>query len=162
MTRIALVGFSHGGGIALMSALAKHQVQKVCSIAGSYLCGIVRQTTQDDRYKEFFLKFLREEINTSGTRSPGAEACIGQLLERFNEYDPVKNVKALVNKDILILGGWRDPYSTLEDHILPVFRALQSNGAEKLHIEILDADHSFMTVRDDLYLRIISWIKGLA
>jgi cephalosporin-C deacetylase-like acetyl esterase len=162
MTRIALVGFSYGGGIALMSALVERQVQKVCSIAGAYLCRIARQTVQDDRYKEFFLNFLQEETTTSGTRSPGAEACISQLLERFNEYDPVKNVKALVNKDILILGGWRDPYSTLEDHILPVFRALQSNGAEKLHIELLDADHSFKTVRDDLYIRIITWIKGLA
>jgi hypothetical protein len=72
----------------------------------------------------------------------------------------VKNVKALVTKDILILGGWRDPYSTLEDHILPVFRALQSSGAKKLHIEILDADHSFIKVRDDLSQHIITWIKG--
>jgi acetyl esterase/lipase len=160
MTRIALAGFSYGGGIALMSALAEHQVQKVGSIAGAYLCGIARQTDQDERFKEFFLSFLRDEIATSGTRSPGAEACISQLLERFDEYDPVKNVKALVTKDILILGGWRDPYSTLEDHILPVFRALQSSGAGKLHIEILDSDHSFKTVRDDLSQHIITWIKG--
>jgi uncharacterized protein len=159
LTRIALVGFSYGGGIALMSAFAEHQVQKVGSIAGAYLCGIARRTAYDDRYKEFFLNFLREEINTSGTRSPGAEACISQILERFDGYDPVKNVKALVTKDILILGGWRDPYSTLEDHILPVFRALQSSGAEKLHIEILDSDHSFNTVRDDLSQIIIAWIK---
>jgi alpha/beta superfamily hydrolase len=85
MTRIALVGFSYGGGIALMSTLVERQVQKVCSIAGVYLCRIAMQTTQDVRYKKFFLNYLREEITTSGTRSPGAEAYIGQLLDRFDK-----------------------------------------------------------------------------
>jgi hypothetical protein len=71
----------------------------------------------------------------------------------------VKNVKELVTRDILIIGGSRDQESILEVHVLPIFRALQSNGAEKLSIEIFDADHSFETVREALAQRVIAWIK---
>jgi pimeloyl-ACP methyl ester carboxylesterase len=64
-TRIALVGYSYGGGIALISALATPQIQKVAYIAGAHLCEIARQAAQNDRFKEFFLNLLQEEITTS-------------------------------------------------------------------------------------------------
>ena len=160
LTKISLIGYSFGGGIALTSALTLPQVHKVAYIGGAHLCGIANQAAQDSRFKEFFLSLLQDDINTSGTRSPGAEACLLELQEKADDYDPVANVDKLVTRDILIIGGWRDQQATIEDHILPIFRALQRNGAKNVGIEIYDSDHSFENVRVTLALRVIDWIKA--
>jgi len=158
--RIALVGYSYGGGIAFMSAIANPGIHGVASIGGAYLCEIARLSAQDDSYRKSFQDFLQGEISTSRARSPGAEACIRELLERLDDYDPVINVKKLVNRDILIIGGSRDPNSTLEGHILPIYRALQNGGVKNLSIEIYDVDHSFEATREALARRVIAWMKA--
>jgi len=157
---IALVGYSYGGGIALMSAIANPGIHRVVSIGGAYLCEIARLCAQNDSYRQSFLGFLRDQIAASAARSPGAEACTRELQERLAKYDPVINVEKLATRDILMIGGSRDRESTLEVHVLPIFRALQSSGAKNLSIEIYDADHSFETTRETLAQRVIAWMKG--
>jgi hypothetical protein len=71
----------------------------------------------------------------------------------------VKHAEALSYKDVLIIGGWRDQESTVEHHILPIYRALQRHGAKQVQIEIFDADHSLANLRSQLADRIVSWLK---
>jgi surfactin synthase thioesterase subunit len=82
-----------------------------------------------------------------------------EVFADMDKYDLVKHAEALSNKDILIIGGWRDQENTVEHHILPLFRALQRHEAKEVQIEIFDADHSFTNVRSQLAGRIVSWLK---
>jgi surfactin synthase thioesterase subunit len=77
----------------------------------------------------------------------------------IDKYDLVKHAEALSNKDILIIGGWRDQENTVEHHILPLYRALQRHEAKQVQIEIFDTDHSFTNVSGQLADRIVSWLK---
>jgi surfactin synthase thioesterase subunit len=61
-------------------------------------------------------------------------------------------------KDILLIGGWQDQEITVEDHILPLYRALQKSKAERVRIEVFDTDHSFVNVKNELMNLIVSWI----
>jgi surfactin synthase thioesterase subunit len=81
------------------------------------------------------------------------------MLADVDKYDLVKHAQALSCKEILMIGGWRDQEADLENHILPLFRALQRHGAKQVQIEILDADHSFTNERSQLADRIVSWLK---
>jgi DNA-binding LacI/PurR family transcriptional regulator len=82
-----------------------------------------------------------------------------ELLANVDKYDLVKHAQELSCKDILMIGGWRDQEADMEHHILPLFRALQRNGAKEVQIEIFDTDHSFTNVRSQLADRIVSWLR---
>jgi surfactin synthase thioesterase subunit len=98
-------------------------------------------------------------ISESGFRGSKAEELFAEVFTDMDKYDLVKHAEALSYKDVLIIGGWRDQESTVEHHILPLFRALQRHGAKQVQIEIFDADHSFVNVRSQLADRIVSWLK---
>jgi len=105
------------------------------------------------------LKMVDQCISESGFRGSKAEELFAEVFTDMDKYDLVKHAEALSYKDVLIIGGWRDQESTVEHHILPLFRALQRHGAKQVQIEIFDADHSFVNVRSQLADRIVSWLK---
>jgi pimeloyl-ACP methyl ester carboxylesterase len=159
LTRISLVGYSFGGGVALISALSNPAIQKVATIAGANLCEIARQCVQNKDYRKSFLKGLQKDISDSGTNSPGAEACEADLQERLLEYDPVINMDKLIDRDILMVAGSRDTSATLEDHILPIYSSLQRGGSKKASLEIYDCGHNFIDFRETLAQRVVDWIR---
>jgi ketosteroid isomerase-like protein len=59
----------------------------------------------------------------------------------------------------LLIGGWQAKQSTLEGNILPLVRALQSYGAEKVKKVILNDNHSFKNKRTELVSTVISWLQ---
>jgi len=92
-------------------------------------------------------------------RGMGGKASHEWLLKNRRNYDIVECAKELSTKKILLIGGWRDQSIVLEDHILPLFRALQKYSAENSKIEVYDTDHSFEGYKDRLTDDILSWIK---
>ena len=58
-----------------------------------------------------------------------------------------------------MFGGWQDKVVTVEDHVLPLYRSLQKQGAESTEIYVFDTDHSFENVREALRSKIILWLK---
>ncbi len=157
---IAVIGYSYGGGMALLGSLNAPAVRRVVVIAGGNLSEVGRMMQQSDGFKRTVLKMVDQGISDSGSRGSKAEELFAEIFADMDKYDLVKHVEALSCKDVLIIGGWRDQENTIEHHILPLFRALQRHGAKQVQIEILDADHSFMDVRNQLADRIVSWLKG--
>ena len=92
-------------------------------------------------------------------RGLGGKQTVDDLLAKADKYDLVINAKALATRSLLIIGGWKDQESTLENHVLPFIRALQSHGAENLSKIILDDDHSFKNKRSELTATVISWLR---
>jgi len=156
---ITVIGYSYGGGMALLGSLNDPAVRRVVYIAGGNLSEVGRMMQQSDEFRQAILKAVDQGICDSGFRGPKAEKLFAEVFADMDKYDLVKHAKALYNKDILIIGGWRDQENTIEHHILPLFRALQRHGAKQVQIEIFDADHSFTNVRSQLADRIVSWLK---
>ncbi|MCJ7430325.1 alpha/beta fold hydrolase [Candidatus Bathyarchaeota archaeon] len=158
-SRITIIGYSFGGGMALLGSLNDPAARRVVYIAGGNLSEVGRMMQQSDEFRRAVLKMVDQCISESGFRGSKAEELFAEVFTDMDKYDLVKHAEALSYKDVLIIGGWRDQESTVEHHILPLFRALQRHGAKQVQIEIFDADHSFVNVRSQLADRIVSWLK---
>lgn len=157
---ITIIGYSYGGGMALLGSLYDPVARRVVSIAGANLSEIGRMMQQSDEFRQFVETSLDKDLSDSGFRSPKAKELFAEVFADIDKYDLIKHAEGLSCKDILIIGGWRDQQATIEHHILPLFRALQKHGAKQVQIETFDTDHSFGNVRDKLAEKIISWLKS--
>jgi dienelactone hydrolase len=158
-SNITVVGWSYGGGMALLGSLNDPTVRRVVYIAGGNLSEVARMMKQNVEFKQEIFKMVDKGISDSCFSSLPAEDLFAEVFADMDKYDLPKHAEALSNKDILIIGGWRDQENTIEHHTLPLFRALHRHGARQVQIEIFDTDHSFMDVRRQLADRIISWLK---
>ena len=159
-TNLFIAGYSYGGNIALMGSLNNHSLKKVISIGGADLSVIARMIKNDENFRKYFESTIDERrSNSEMVRCQAGKAMSEELIATMDHYDIVKHAKKLANKDILLIGGWQDIQSTLEGHILPLYRALQDNEAQNIEIVVFNDDHSFKSVREDLALKIISWVK---
>ena len=155
---IALVGYSFGGGMALLGSLSDVSVRRVVDIAGGNLGEAGRMMKQSDEFRRAIEKSIEDGASNPGFRANPKEI-ITELLANIDKYDLVKHAGGLSGKDILIIGGWRDQEADIEHHLLPLFRALWRHGAKHVQIETFDSDHSFTNVRSQLADRIVSWLK---
>jgi len=159
-TNLFIAGYSYGGNIAIMGSLNNPSIKKVISIAGADLNEIARMIKNDENFRKYFETTMEQRrLNSEMVRSQSGKAMAEELISTMDQYDFVKNAKELAQKDILLIGGWLDEQSTLEGHILPLYRALQKNDAKNLEIEMFNDNHSFKNVREALANKIISWIK---
>jgi dienelactone hydrolase len=156
---IAVAGYSFGGGMALLASLKEPAVRRVAYVAGGDLSEVARMMQQNAEFRRQTLKMIDQSISDSRFSSLSAEKVFVEVFKNMDKYDLVKHAKELSSKDILIIGGWRDQENIIEHHILPLYRALQASGAKQVQIEILDADHSFTNLRDQLAQKIASWLR---
>ena len=157
---ISLIGYSYGGGMALLGSLHDKSVRKVCSIGGGDLSVVARMIEQNPEFRKFHRQFLDDCMsNSTVSRGLGGNASHEWLLKYRDDYDLKKFADKLSKKDILLFGGWRDYTSSIEDHILPLYRSLQKHKAENLEIHVFETDHSFNNVKAVLISKIINWLK---
>ncbi|NTV51349.1 MAG: hypothetical protein HGA69_00735 [Desulfobulbaceae bacterium] len=67
---------------------------------------------------------------------------------------------ALANRDILLIGGWNDMNVIIEQHILPLYRALVDVKARKVQIAAFQDDHAFERSREELAATVVHWVKS--
>jgi len=156
---ITVIGWSYGGGIALLGSLNKPTVRRMVYIAGGNLSEVGRMMQQSSEFERAILKMTDQSISESCFNSLPAEELFAEVFANMNKCDLVKHAKALSDRDILIIGGWRDKGNTIEHHILPLYRALQKHGAKQVQIEMFDTDHPFTNARNQLADRIVSWLR---
>jgi len=145
--------------MAVLGALADQQVGKVAYIAGADLSVLARLLKADEQFRSQFEANLAMDLCESGTRSPGAQACLDWVIENAEQFDLVGHAKELASKDIYLIGGWQDRGPVVETFLLPLYRALQANGAEHLRIKIYNDDHNLARVKKSLQQRIVTWMK---
>ena len=160
-TKLSIIGYSYGGGMALLGAALENCITNVVSMAGGDLKVVADFIEKSQEYRLMHRQFLDECMEDSNAvRGLGGEASHEWLLENRDKFDLLKYAEALSQKRVLLLGGWKDFAIPVEDHILPLFRAIQKFSPEHLQIKIYDCDHSFEGVKDQLTTDIVNWIKN--
>lgn len=158
-TNIILIGYSYGGGMALLGSLFDPSVKRVVSIAGADLNILAGQFEQDEEYRLAHQKFLDECMaDSSMCRSIGGKKTHEWLFAHRGDFDIIGRAGQLSAKKILLIGGWRDESAAVEYYILPLFRALRSTSIDNVDIQMYDADHSFEDYRESLADDIINWL----
>ena len=159
-TQIILLGYSYGSSMALLGSLAYSSVEKVISIGITDWSVFTALLETNEDFRKGHRVYLDKIMSDSTVvRSLGGKATHDWLFAHKDDYDLVKYSEELSNKKILLIGGWNDKKTAVENHTIPFYRALQKHNAKNLKIEIYDTDHSFRNVSEQLYQVVLDWIR---
>ncbi|MBN1363353.1 MAG: alpha/beta fold hydrolase [Syntrophaceae bacterium] len=164
-TEIILGGYSYGGGMALTYAANHPEITNVFSIAGTDHGEFFREYFRNEEFKQMIDKIFEQLTDPQGpVRFSGGGKPKDVKEESFagadSTYDLRKCASLLSSKNILLIGGWDDVNVTMDHHMLPLYRALQKENADKVTIVAFQDDHSFNKVRSELAGIIINWLTN--
>ncbi len=159
-----LGGWCHGGGMALVYAAVHPEVTTVFSIAGNDFGEFLREYARNDEMKKMIDQMF---LNLTAPKGParfetGAlphEMVKDGVIKIDSIFDIKKNAASLAEKDILLIGGWNDVQTTIELIVLPIYRALQNENANRVKMLAFQDDHYFKNTREELAKTLIDWIK---
>jgi dipeptidyl aminopeptidase/acylaminoacyl peptidase len=159
-SRIILGGYSHGGGMVLIYAASHPEIRRVFSIAGNDFGEFAREYTRNaDMARNLDTAFDRMKAPNGPVRFSGRQI-LKDFAARPEPFDLRLWAPRLADRDILLVGGWDDPYVTVENFVVPFYRALKSANATNVRIIAFPTNHSFRNVRDDLASEVIRWVQA--
>jgi dienelactone hydrolase len=163
-TNIVIGGWSYGGGMAMAYSIKHPEITSVFTIAGvdwgEYYEEYIRnpefkKTTDANMVK---LVQLTEQIRFDIGAMPD-EITKDGIIRIDSAYFLRKSSRILATKDILILCAWDDPMATIDQYILPLYRALKKDDAQNVSITAFQDNHSFRNYRPEVAQTIVHWIK---
>ena len=154
--RIALVGHSMGGFLAMMAAAANPDARCVASLAGANL-GLMGHAAADPKHRAEFEKALG---GWSGPiRGASGKKLTAELVANADAFDTTKRAAALATRPVLLVGGSRDTVTPPPLHHQPLVAAFNAAGAKQLTSVEMDADHAFSDKRVALAHTVVTWIS---
>jgi dienelactone hydrolase len=163
---IFLGGWCFGGSMALPYASVHPEITAVFSIAGNDHGEWMREYVRNPDMKKTVDKMFEDLAVPKGHvrfEKDGMPSDIAKKgLENMNPlYDVRKCAPALAPKHILLIGAWNDNLTTMEQIVLPLYRALQKEKAQHVKIIAFQDDHWFVNTRDELAQSLLDWLKRI-
>lgn len=158
--RIAVVGYSYGGWLALMAGMRHAEVKCVAAIAPGNEGMQARMLDGDPAYAASLRQTIERADRENLVRGLGWDSAAAEMRAHADEYDLIRHAAALAGRPVLVVGGWRDQGPTLEAFIVPLVRALRAAGNARVTPVALDDDHSYGATRQELHRVVVSWIES--
>jgi len=160
-TDIILMGYSYGGGMALLGSVINPSVRSVITIAGTDYSFIAGRLERESEYRKSFENMvdnlLKNPVMVRGTS--GADY-VEALLENKENYDLSRHAEALSAKKLLFIVGWLDYDAKMEEHMLPLYRELKSKGANQLKMVGFETNHNMAGAQEVMTTTILVWLGG--
>ena len=134
-------------------------VRWIFSVAGTDHGILIRKYLSDEKYAGWIEKLLASTKAPDGPIRFDVKKSLNELAEGQEIYGIMENSGKLADRSILIFGGWEDTNTTIDDYLLPNYRALKAAGAEDVIFKAYHDNHGFGSVRKELYSDLILWIK---
>lgn len=154
--RIAVLGLSGGGGSVGFAACAENENLPAAIAIAPANHEQYRQIAVEDLPMEY-LEFVKAE--TAG-RVDSASRVLSMTQAEIDRLSIPHNAKRLVGKQLLLVGAKRDNATPIDTCHVPISQALHTAGVQGLSEVILDTDHLFLNKRNELALRVITWLKS--
>lgn len=159
-TAVLLCGDSWGGGMALAYAASDPSVRRVISIAGTDHGEFIRKFERDEAWASAVRGMLLSHRAPEGPiRFDDLDSVLWEISEGQGIFGLRENAPRLADRSILLLGGWDDESTTIEGHLLPLYRALKASGAGDVTFLVYQDNHDFLLVRDQIADDIADWIR---
>ncbi|TFG72042.1 MAG: alpha/beta fold hydrolase [Anaerolineales bacterium] len=158
-TNIILGGHSWGGGMSLAYAAQDTTISRVFSVAGTDHGILIRNYQSDSTLAGIVNRILASTVAPAGPIRFDVESSLTELKQNQDVYGIIENARNLADRSILIFGGWEDVNTTIDDFLLPNYRALKAAGAKDITFKTYHDNHGFGSVRKEFYSDLISWIK---
>ena len=164
-TRIHLGGWSFGGGMALAYAASHPEISAVFSVAGNDHGELLREYARYPELQKMIDDMFASMAAPAGPVRFAKGALPKEIAEAgLDKLDPIFDLKKsapnLAQKGILLIGGWDDRQVTIEQFVLPFYRALEKEKARNVKIVGFQDDHYFKNSRSDVASTIIEWLKS--
>jgi len=160
---IYLGGWCHGGGMALAYSVNHPEITSVFSIVGNDFGEFLGLYNRIPEMRLIVDEMMDNSISSGDTRweegaLPKEMAAAG--IENMNPIFDIreKNAKTLAQKDILLICAWDDERVTVEQFMLPLYRALKKENAINLQMISFQDVHHFPNTRRVLAAQIADWI----
>lgn len=158
---IILLGWSYGGGMALLAATYDSTIKKVMTIALGDLSLTAEHLDTNQEARSSFEQMVDGILsNPSVGRGTTGEKYVEEMINNRDKYDIKRYSEELAKKKLLFLVGWLDNYKRMEIDVLPLYRELQSKGAKSVKIYAYETDHYFVNVQKEFTDTIIDWLRN--
>jgi hypothetical protein len=144
--------------MAMAYAAQDSSVRRVISIAGNDHGEFAREMQRNAAFTESIHRWLLSTRAPQGPARFDMEAGDKELVDHKNVYGLRENAANLADRSILLLGGWEDEQVTIDQFLLPLYRALRGAGAAKVTFLVYHTDHNFSNVRQRLASDIAGWL----
>jgi len=164
-TQIHLGGFSYGGGMALTYGADNPGINSIFSIAGTDHGEFVREYLNSPNMRQWFDNWIEGITAPKGPVRIVDGFSMKTIAEMgIKKYLPALDLREsaplLAQTPILLIGGWDDTRSSLEHHLLPLYRALKKENAKRVEITAVQDSHSFKNSGEELARIIIDWLRS--
>ena len=144
--------------MAMAYAARDPSVRQVISIAGNDHGEFARETQRNPAFSEGIRNYMLSTRRPKGPAHFDYDAGLRMLVDHQDVYAQRENVVNLADRSILLIGGWEDEQVTIDQFLLPLYRALRGAGAAKVTFLVYHTDHEFSNVRQRLAQDIASWV----
>jgi len=158
--RIVLGGYSYGGGMALTYAARHPELQRIISIAGTDHGEFAREYMRNSQMAHTMDSVFDNLKTPDGPINFEGSGLLKKLAANPAPVDLRLSANDLAARDILMVGGWDDTQITIDQFLLPFYRALKKAGAPKIRFVAYHTDHSFRNVREELAGQLSDWIQA--
>lgn len=155
---VALGGHSFGGGMAMAYAAQDARVRRLVSIAGTDHAVLIREFDANPSFSERILRMLSSTRAPDGPIRFDLDGTLEELRGNMDIYGLRENAARLADRAILMFGGWEDTGTTIDQFMLPLYRALRAGGAGDVTFLVYHTDHNFTNTRDELAAAIADWL----
>jgi pimeloyl-ACP methyl ester carboxylesterase len=155
--RLALVGHSMGGWLALRGAAADPEVR---CVAGLEIADMSRRGARGDsavtRARADFVAYTTDLTASGGPlrAAMSADALVGTLTANADAWSLPAAAPALRDRPVLLLDN-----AVNADHA-PLVAALRKAGARRVTTHVWPTDHSFSDRRVGLARTVVEWLRG--
>jgi uncharacterized protein len=154
--RLAVIGHSMGGYIAVEAAAADPSLPCVASLAGANLGKFGELAQQSSKFASPLANYIDDANAIVGA---AGKAAVARWMEHAQEYDLRRLVPKLTGKSLLLIGAQGDTIVPLNQHHEPLVKALRKGGHGDLTVETLDSDHVFSSRRIALARIVVQWLN---
>lgn len=157
-TEPVLGGHSWGGGMSIAYAARDAAISRVFSIAGTDHGQFIRQYQSDPSFAMMVDQILAASAAPDGPIRFDVEFGLREMAEGQEVYGLIENAGKFGDRSVLLMGGWDDGNVTVDDTLLPLYRALTVSGVEDVTFHTYHDDHAFEVVRADLHRDLLGWL----
>ena len=158
-SNIIMGGHSWGGGMSLAYAAQDTAVRRIFSVAGTDHGIIIRKYLEDPQYAKMLDQSLATTEAPEGPINCSIKDGLQELIDGQRTYGLQENSARFADRSILIIGGWEDGRTTIDEFLLPNYRAFKEAGAEDITFLTYHDNHGFGSVRKELHSDLAEWIK---
>ncbi len=152
--RIAVLGHSMGGFLALTAGSEHERVRCIGSLAGANL-GLTAEMRAEWRDATA----ARLDEMTAPLKGTSGEALVMETVKYAERFDVNRRALALSARPLYLVAGRFDTVAEPQIHHDPLVAAVRAVGGASLRVQVFDADHAFTSRRIALARGVIAWLE---